>query len=254
MVKKLSVALATYNEENNIIDCLESAKKIAQEIIVVDGMSNDKTADLASSFGAKVIKVPNQKMFHTNKNIAIKSCKNEWIFLIDADERITDDLASEIKNLIKNDPEQNGFWVNRKNWFLGGFLNKGGAYPDSVIRLFRKGKGFLPEKNIHEQVVINGSVGHLENDLVHLADPDFARYLERANRYTDLTALDFQTKKVPKNLYNLFFYIIIKPLFTFANIYVRHKGYQDGFRGFAWALFSSSHFFYAYAKYLPNKE
>lgn len=248
----LSVAIATYNEENNIVDCLESVKDYAAEIVVVDGQSTDRTAELAKKVGAKVIIKPNNSMFHINKNFAFKNCKNDWILNLDADERVPEALAKEIVKVISSKPEENGFWINRKNWFLGGFLSKGGAYPDPVIRLFRKGKGELPEKSVHEQININGKVGSLKSDLIHIADPTFQRYLERANRYTDRTAIDFEKKHIKKNSLGIFIYMLIKPLTTFLLIYLRHKGYKDGFRGFVWALFSASHYFYAYAKYITK--
>src|SRR3990167_9033061 len=136
---KISVALATYNEENNIVDCINSTKDFADEVVIVDGTSTDRTAQLARALGAKVIIAKNRPMFHVNKNLAIENCTGDWIMLLDADERVGDTLAGEIKNLIESNPSENGYWVNRKNWFLGGFLTKGGAYPDAVIRLFKRG-------------------------------------------------------------------------------------------------------------------
>lgn len=246
---KISVALATYNEENNIVDCLKSLGLFADEIVVVDGKSTDRTASLASKMGAYVIETTNKSMFHINKNLAIDKCMNQWIFLIDADERVSEDLADEIKKKVGDNPKENGFWVNRRNWFLGGYLKKGGAYPDSVIRLFRKGKGRLPEISVHEQVEIDGETGHLENDILHLADPDFARYLMRANRYTDQTAQYLKKKKITFGPVSVLQYTFVKPISTFISIYCVHRGYIDGFRGFIWALFSAAHHFYAFVKY-----
>ncbi len=249
----ISVAMATFNEENNIVDCIQSLKKITTDVVIVDGQSTDNTQDLARGEGAKVIVVPNNPMFHVNKNLAIKNCKGDWVLLIDADERVSADLAAEIKRIINTKPQKNGFWINRSNWFLGGFLKKGGAYPDPVIRLFRNGKGILPEISVHEQVSIIGEVGHLKNNLIHLADPNFERYLLRANRYTDLTAKAFREKNTGKGLFDVIFYLVIKPTITFLKLYVRHKGFRDGFRGFVWALFSAGHIFYAYSKYYSEK-
>ena len=157
----ISVAIATFNEENNIIDCIQSLKKITTDIVVVDGQSTDKTRDWAESAGAKVISVPNNPMFHKNKNHAIKNCKGNWILLMDADERVSGELATEIKHIIGTKPKENGFWINRSNWFLGGFLTKGGAYPDPVIRLFRNGKGikFFGYVHEHPEIELNKSVG-----------------------------------------------------------------------------------------------
>jgi len=250
----ISVVIATFNEEENIVDCIESAKKIADDVVIVDGSSNDRTRELARNLGAKVIKTTNKQMFHINKNLAINNCYGDWIFLIDADERITHELAQEIKELIAKNPKDNGFWVNRRNWFLGEFLKKGGAYPDRVIRLFRRGKGKLPEINVHEQLKINGEVGYLRKDLLHIADPMFSRYLERANRYTTQTAQEFKKEDVGRGLSKALYFMVLKPFFVFIKIYFRHKGYQDGFRGFIWALFSAIHYFYAYVKYWEIKK
>ena len=245
----ISAVLATFNEEENIVDCIESLKGFADEIVVADGSSTDRTAELAEKLGAKVIKTTNKPMFHINKNLAIDNCKGSWVFLIDADERVSPELANEIKQKVKENPRKNGFWVNRRNWFLGGYLTKGGAYPDSVIRLFRRGKGRLPEVSVHEQVKIAGEVGHLKNDILHMADPSFARYLYRADRYTTQTAQKLREIDPGKGPWPVFYFMLLKPFVTFLDIFVRHRGYVDGFRGFIWALFSGAHHFLAYVKY-----
>lgn len=246
---KISAALATFNEKSNIESCIKSLKLFVDEIVIVDGNSQDKTAQIAKKLGAKVISTSNKIMFHTNKNLAIKNCSGQWIFLIDADERVTESLANEIKTVIASNPAENGFWVNRKNWFLGGYLKKGGAYPDSVVRLFRNGKGILPEVTVHEQVKIEGQTGNLKNDLIHLADPNFERYLVRSLTYTDETAAFIKNKNPGRSPISVGYYMILLPVFTFIRLYIRHKGYKDGFRGFIWAIFSSFHFYYAYVKY-----
>ena len=251
---RISAALATFNEEENIIDCCQSLKKAADEIVVVDGSSTDRTRELARKLGVKIIKTTNKPMFHINKNLAIKNCTNDWVLLMDADERINDDLAREIKELVENNPKENGFWINRKNWFLGGFLKKGGAYPDSVIRLFRRGKGILPEVSVHEQVKIDGEVSHLKHDILHYGDGDFERYLKRSIRYTDLTADELKRKNPGRGAVQIIYHMIVKPTITFLDIYIRHKGYIDGFRGFIWAFFSAAHHFYAYTKYWHHQE
>lgn len=246
---KISVAIATHNEEKNIRQCLGSLNHFADEVVIADGASKDNTVDLAKKMGAKVIKTSNKPMFHINKNLAIENCVGDWVILLDADERLTDDLKKEILETINANPSENAFWINRKNWFVGGFLEKGGAYPDSVIRLFRRGKARLPEVSVHEQLKVTGEIGHLNNPLLHFADPDFSRYLYRANRYTDLTAQKILNENPGKSIFTILNYMLVKPLFTFCSLYFRHKGYQDGFRGFIWALLSGFHFFYAYTKY-----
>lgn len=250
----ISTAIATYNEEANIKNVLKSVDGFADEVVIADGSSTDKTVEIAKKLKARVISTTNKSMFHINKNMAIDNCKSDWILMLDADERLTPDLKSEITKIINANPKENAFWIDRKNWFLGGFLMKGGAYPDSVIRLFRRGKALLPEVSVHEQLKVEGKVGHLKNPLLHFADPDFARYLKRANRYTDLTANELQAKNPGKDIVQVLNYMAVKPLLTFIKLYFRHKGFQDGFRGFIWAIFSSFHYFYAYVKYwsLPS--
>ena len=126
---RLSVVLATRNEEANLAKCLESVRQLADEIVVADERSTDKTVEIAKKYGAKIISVPHQENFHITKNIAIDAAKGEWILQLDADEVISPELAKEIISVIKN-TEYNGFWINRKNWFLGRFLTKGGQYSD----------------------------------------------------------------------------------------------------------------------------
>src|SRR3989344_3380524 len=149
---QLSVVLATYNEEKNLPGCLDSVKAFASEIIIVDGSSSDKTIGIAKKYGAKVVVVKNLPIFHINKQKAIDLATKDWVLQLDADERVSSDLAEEMKSKIQNPKSKiNGYWIPRKNWFLGKFLMKGGQYPDYTLRLYRKGKGRLPQKDVHEQ-------------------------------------------------------------------------------------------------------
>src|SRR3990167_8960783 len=124
-MKNISVAIATYNEEENIERCLESVSDWVDEIVVVDGRSRDQTADIARKKGAKVMTVDNQKNFHLNKLKAIDHCRSKWILQLDADEVVSDALREEILALEETD-KINGYWMPRKNYFLGSFLKKGG--------------------------------------------------------------------------------------------------------------------------------
>ncbi|MBI5465528.1 glycosyltransferase family 2 protein, partial [Candidatus Gottesmanbacteria bacterium] len=190
---KLSVVLATFNEEKNLAACLDSVKGLADEIVVVDGGSDDKTVEIGKSFGAKVIITTNPPIFHINKQKAIDEALGDWILQLDADERVTPELSKEIKSEIRNPKSEiNGYWIPRKNWFLGRFLMKGGQYPDYTLRLYRRGKGRLPCKTVHEQAMVDGKVGYLKNSLIHMADTGFSRYLVRWNRYTDLIAQEIK--------------------------------------------------------------
>lgn len=247
---KLSLCLAVYNEEKNLHYPLDSAIDLVDEIIIVDGGSTDKTIEIAKSYGKKVriISTDNPPMFHKNKQKAISAAKGEWILQLDADEELTPELRQEIKIVIgqsrlnrsesvksatdstdltgSTDSTIVAYNIPRKNWFLTGFLMKGGQYPDYTIRLYRNGYARFPCKDVHENVEIinpnnqasrnkqiknfndqnskkfgnlnlefgncldtcNLVIGYLKNPILHYADPDFSRYLMRWDRYTTLEA------------------------------------------------------------------
>lgn len=249
----LSVVLATHNEEKSLRDCLESVKDFADEIIIVDGNSTDKTQEIAKYFGAKIITTTNKKNFHINKQVAIDAASKEWILQLDADERLTKELKIEIEKVINSKRDINGYWLPRKNWFLGRFLLKGGVYPDYTLRLYKNGKGRLPQKDVHEQAIVNGKVEYLKEPLIHMADPSFHRYIHRWNRYTDFIAHQYQAEKIKINLFNTLVYVFIYPLWWFLKVYIRHKGFMDGWQGFAFAFFSSLRFPVSYIKYTRFK-
>ncbi len=245
---KLSLCIATFNEEKFIHYPLDSAKDLADEIIIVDGGSTDKTLEIAKSYGAKVriISSPNPEMFHINKQKAIEAAQCEWILQLDADEAISNELKIEIMATIISSDAKNGYWIPRKNWFLTKFLEKGGIYPDATIRLYKKGTAHFPCKSVHENVEVRGEVSHLNSDILHYADPNFERYLARWNRYTTLDAVILIEKNEKPGFLS---YFIIKPKLTFISIYFRHGGFKDGFPGFVWALFSSIRYWVIYIKW-----
>src|SRR5258706_9831802 len=184
----ISVTLATYNEEENIAACLNSVKDWVDEIIIIDGMSTDRTAEIAKKLGAKVILRENNPVFHIQKKIANDAAKSDWILQLDADERITPEMKKEIIGILEGTyfgydhwlspiksainqffpvfPEPKflaepaaAYFLPRKNFFLGRYLKNAGQYPDPVIRFFQRGKADLPAKNVHEQMVVHGTTG-----------------------------------------------------------------------------------------------
>lgn len=252
-IKNLSVVLATFNEEENIKDCLNSVKDLASEIIVVDGSSTDRTREIAKSLGAKVFKTTNKPMFHINKQLGLEKATKKWILQLDADERTTSELKKEIQSTISNPQAANGYYIPRKNYFLTGFLTKGGQYPDYVIRLVKKGKAYFPCQSVHEQIKVVGQAGYLKNDLIHLANLSLSRYLKNVNRYTTLTAQKLLKENVSLDFFNKLKYLVWLPIKTFFNIYIRHKGFMDGFPGFVFSLFSGLHHLIAFIKYWEKK-
>ncbi|HVZ58888.1 MAG TPA: glycosyltransferase family 2 protein [Patescibacteria group bacterium] len=251
-METISVVLATFNEEKNLPDCLESIKDLAQEIIIVDGSSTDRTVEVAKKYGAKVVVTTNPPIFHINKQKAIDMATKNWVLQLDADERVDGELAKEIQEKVKH-KEYNGYWLPRKNFFLGRFLMKGGQYPDYTLRLYRNGKGRLPQKDVHEQAVVEGKVGYLTHPLTHIADPEFGRYLMRFKRYTNLLADEYAEKKMKKNIFNFGKYILFLPTYWFVLQYGRHKGFMDSWQGFVFAFFSSMRFPVSYIKYLRRR-
>ena len=266
----VSVVLATYNEEVNLPSCLDSVKDLADEIIIVDGSSTDKTVEIAKKYGAKVVVTDNPPIFHINKQKAIDMATKDWILQLDADERVTPELKEEIKRVIaksgwdpstrpaKRDFAQddssavNGYWIPRKNWFLGRFLTKGGQYPDYTLRLYQRGKGRLPQKDVHEQAVVEGEVGYLNNPLFHYPYKDFLEYLVKWNRYNNLIASEIKEKMKDKNYVEKIFYSIgyffIKPSHWFLTTYIRHKGFMDSWQGLTFSFFSALRFPVSYIK------
>lgn len=245
---KLSLCLAVYNEEKFLHYALDSAAEWADEVIVVDGGSSDRTVEIAKSYGKKVrvIETDNPIIFHKNKQKAIEAAKGEWILQLDADEAVSKELKDEIQRILLH-PEgvKVAYWIPRKNYFLGRFLTKGGVYPDKTIRLYKNGVAHFPCKTVHENVEIKGEVGELKNDLLHYADPDFDRYLVRWNRYTTLDA-ELMSKNGEKA--GFFEYFILRPKLTFFSMYFRHKGFMDGYPGFVFALFSAIRHWVIYIK------
>lgn len=254
----LSVALATYNEAENIGRCLQHVEEWADEIVIVDGGSTDDTVKIAKRHTVRIIRANNPPMFHINKQRAIDACFSNWILQLDADEVVPKELKKEIQQVI-NSPHFaeasrgtqpiNGYWIPRRNFFLGTFLNKGGQYPDYTLRLYRRGKGKLPCKSVHEQAIVDGETKHLHHALLHYPYPDFSHYLEHFNRYTDIFAQELREAKTPINIHSTLSHCMLKPKLWFLKTYIRHKGFADGFPGFVFSLFSALRFPVAYIKY-----
>jgi len=254
-MSKLSVVLATFNEEENLPDCLDSVGDLADEIVVVDGSSTDKTCEIAKKYGAKVMITENLPNFHINKQKAIGLATKNWILQLDADERVTPRLVQEIKSEIRNPKsETNGYWIPRKNWFLGRFLMKGGQYPDYTLRLYKRGKGSLPHRDVHEQAEVNGKVGYLKEALLHYPYKSFSMYMEKWSNYNMLFADKIKEKLKGKNFASQIFYgigyLFIKPIHWFLTSYIRHKGFMDYTDGFVFSFFSALRFPVSYLKHL----
>lgn len=265
---KLSVAIATHNEEDNITRTLKSVYDWVDEIVIVDGESTDKTVELIKQFEEtllrqgsggqskiQIFRESNQVMFHINKQKAIERCTGEWILQLDADEVVSDELKKEIQSVIEK-PSEIAYWIPRLNYFLGKPLTKGGQYPDYTIRLYKNGVARFPCRDVHEQVEIaapttrndKAFIGHLKSNLLHYPYKTFDDYLTKWMRYCDLEAQILFDKKFPLTLHNFFLHIFVYPDWWFVKTYVRNRGYVDGFAGFVFSLFSALRYRVIYVK------
>lgn len=248
---KLSVAIATYNEEKKFGACLASVSSWVDEIVVVDGGSTDGTVAIAKKHNAWVISADNPPLFHINKQKALDACRGEWILQLDADEVVTEELKNEITKTIKNS-DIHGYYIPRKNFFCGHWLRKGGQYPDPLIRLVHHGKAHFPCKSVHEQIAVDGSVGYLNNPLLHYPYASVDEYWKKAHAYIALSASELRERKIPVSPVTWFVYNAIKPTVTFFLIFFRHKGFMDGYWGFLFALFSALHHPLAFMRYVKS--
>ncbi len=269
----LSVVIITHNEEANIGRTLESVRPLVAdgkgEIIVVDSGSTDRTGEIAKSFGAKVF-VEEWKGFAAQKNSAIEKATGDWILSLDADEEVDTELRSSITTAMARwnqlelyakdlpvtfelDGDQtganfycNGFFLNRRNYFLGRQINHGGFWPDQKLRLFRSGSGRFEERAVHETVKVGGETTVFgEGALIHHSYPTLSDYIEHMNRYSSLGAEMVVAKgKVGFSVVN----IVLRPLATFIYNYFFRLGFLDGREGLLLHLYHAVYVSWKYAK------
>lgn len=225
---KLSIVISSFNSEEKIEECLKSAS-FADEIIVVDGTSTDKTLEIAKKYTSKIFVRPNHPMLNTNKNFGFSKAKNEWILSLDTDERITKELQEEIKSEITNNKsEVNGFWIPRKNIIFGKWIAHSGWYPDHQLRLIRRGKGKFEEQHVHEMIRVEGEVGYLKNNILHYNYDSILQFLQKAGTIYAPNEAD----QLLKNGYILDWKDSIRfPLKEFLSRFFAREGYRDGLHG-----------------------
>ena len=235
---KVSVIIPTFNEADNIAGVLGGVTW-ADEIIVVDSFSTDETVAIAEKHGAKVWQ-------HTyegpaaQKNWAIPQVENEWILLLDADERLTPALTAEIQNwLQKDDIPFDAFWIGRQNHFLGKTVKYSGWQGDAVVRFFRKSCRY-DNKQVHEEIITDGiRVSRLQHKMNHFTYKTVDHFLDKMSRYADWSADDHAAKTPTVTTFHLF----VKPAFRFFKHFIIQKGFLDGRTGLivsgimAWGVF-----------------
>lgn len=240
-MQKISVIIITLNEEENIRACLESVKW-ADEILVSDSGSADKTVQICNEYGAKVY-IDEWHGFGKQKNLIAGRAKNNWILNVDADERIIIDLKKEIELALNSDGCE-GYNIPRKNFFGDKWIRHCGWHPDYNLRLYRKDKGQFNERAVHEAVQINGKTGCLKSPLEHYTYKNISDYLKRMDRYSTLAAEEMMKKGRTSGFLDL----TLRPCAAFLKMFLLKKGFMDGYAGLVLSGLYSSYTFSKYAK------
>lgn len=240
-MKQLSALVLTYNEEENIADCLESISWIEQ-VVVVDSFSDDRTKEICQQYDNVNFYENEFKDFAAQRNFGLNKIKTDWVFVIDADERVTEKLKKEIiKTLNENEAAAEGYEIARKNYFLGKWIKYCGWYPDFTLRLFKS--KYRYSGLVHESPQINGKIKKLDNDFIHYTYRDLESYVAKMNHYAELGAKnDFQNGKKTS-----IFYVFIRPIFEFLKIYILRRGFLLGSQGVIISLVISYYKFMKYA-------
>jgi glycosyltransferase involved in cell wall biosynthesis len=239
---RVSVVVIAWNEEERLRACLESVTW-ADELIVVDAGSDDKTVEIARAFTDQVVVRP-WDGFAQQKNFAIDRARGAWILSLDADEAVSAELRDEIQGIVSRDSEANGYLVPRRNIFWGQWVRHGRLYPDWQLRLFRRGCGRFVARDVHESVQVDGRVARLSGALVHRSYRDVADFIARANRYTSLAANEWARSGAGIRGSDL----VVRPAARFLSMYVWHRGFLDGWRGFVLAVLYAYYVFIRSAK------
>ncbi len=267
----VSVLIPGKNEEANLPACLESLTP-ADEIFVVDSQSSDRSVEIAESYGAKVVQFYFNGRWPKKKNWSLENLpfRHEWVLIVDCDERIPPELWEEIAVAIQN-PDYEGYYLNRKVFFLGTWIRHGGRYPDWNLRLFKHKKGRYENLNteeirntgdneVHEHVILDGSAGYLKNDMLHIDFRDIYHWLERHNRYSNWEARVYLnllnntdgSGTIGANLFGdavqrkrflkkLWVRLPFKPTLRFIVFYIIQFGFLDGKAGYTYARLLSQY-------------
>ncbi|MCI4625459.1 MAG: glycosyltransferase family 2 protein [Candidatus Magnetoovum sp. WYHC-5] len=240
----VSVAIISKNEVLNIEAALESVKD-AKEIVVVDDYSTDGTVNICKKYTQKIYQIQWQG-YAKQKQMAIDLTSGQWVFLLDCDERLTPKLQLEIERVITENTFD-GFYVPRKNFFLGKWIRGGGWWPDYTLRLFKKECAAMLERTVHERVIVNGTTGYLKNPIEHYSYKTVGDFITRMDKYSSLAAQEILKTKPSFSLIEITFTLTVKPVFTFIKMYIIRLGLVDGLYGLVLAILYS---FYTFLKYL----
>jgi len=236
-----SIAIVTKNEEANIEAALDSVRDAA-EIVVIDSFSSDRTVEICKKYTDKVIQ-KEWEGYARQKQAAVDLAAGPWVFILDADERFTPELKAEIINAIEEN-RHDGFNVPRKNFFMNRWIRHGGWSPDYTLRLFRKNAGRVEDREVHEKIVVSGSVSYLKNPLMHYTYNSVSDYLKRADTYSTLAAKELKKTGAAPSAPDF----LLRPIATFIKMFFLRLGFLDGKYGLVLAVLYSYYTFLKYAK------
>lgn len=242
MRSRLSVAIITLNEEERLRACLEGVAW-ADEIVLVDAGSSDKTAEIAREFTDRVL-FRAWEGYAAQKNHALTQCRHPWLLSLDADELVSPELRAEIEMVLEQDGPADGYEIPRKNIFLGRFIRHGTWYPDYQLRLFRRGRGAFQPASVHESVRVEGRTDRLHAPLIHQSYRSIEEFVARANRYSTLAAEELAARGRGGGWGDL----LLRPAWRFFSMYILHRGFLDGWRGLLLALLYAHYVFLRAAK------
>jgi len=238
----ISVCVIAMDEEDHIADCLRSAD-FADERIVVDSHSKDRTREIAASLGARVVE-RDWPGHVEQKNFALAQATQEWVLCLDADERVSPELRASILAALERPDLPDGFDCARRTWYLGRWIRHGGWYPDRKLRLFRRAAGRWTGTNPHDRVEVAGRVGRLDGDLLHFSYDSISDHLRTIDSFTSIAAREKRAAGERAGLSGL----VLHPVGKFLRMYVAKAGFLDGFPGFAAAVSGAYYVFLKYAK------
>ena len=239
----LSAIVITRNEARNLDDCLQSLQGLVDQIVVVDSQSTDDTVAIAKRHQAIVAQPADWPGFGPQKNRALDLATCDWVLSIDADERVTPELAQEIK-IVLQQPQHSAYDLQRLSWYCGRFMRHSGWYPDPVLRLFQRGQGRFSDDLVHEKFLPTGPVGHLSAQLLHYSFTDFSQVLDKVDRYSTASAQQRFAKGRRATIWSA----IGHGMWAFVRTYVFKAGFLDGQHGLALAISNAEGSYYRYAK------
>ncbi len=242
---KVSVYIPVLNEEDRIEAALKSVQW-ADEIVILDSGCTDRTIDIAKQYTQTIV-THQFSGFGRLRNAGIDACQHEWVFSLDADERCSQALASEVHELMQQEPEHQAYWIPRRNWFMGRWIKHCGWYPDYCQpKLFhRHSMRYCDEDEVHEGWAVEGSIGYLQHDVLHFSFQNLSQLIRKIDQYSELGADKLARKQKASGIPLAFAHA----LWAFVRIYVLKKGFLDGAAGLMIAISNFQGTFYRHAKH-----